>query len=124
MDYTRVVLLPLRGQDEPGNDEGEADTHVHQGVHRAADGVHDRNLVAGDVEDHDVGQADDEAGDHHRGQPRGGADLGHLALALGLLGRVAGVLLTSFGLGHRSSFFVGASEYRGRRMSGRPWAAE
>lgn len=76
------MLFPLGGQAEADHDESEADTHVEQGVEVAPDAVHDRNLAAGDVEDHQVGQTNDETGHHGGGQPVGGADPGDLALTL------------------------------------------
>ena len=57
--------MPLRRENEADDDEGEANADVHEGTEIA----HDRDTRAGQVEQHDVDEAHEEAGHHRGGQP-------------------------------------------------------
>lgn len=55
--------MPLGRENEPDHDEGEADPDIYEGTEIA----HDGDTRAGQVEQHDVDQANEKAG-HHRGR--------------------------------------------------------
>ncbi len=101
-------LLPASGQSEPNHDESKSNSHVDQGIK----GVHAGHTRAGNVENHEVGQPNDEERDHGWCDPGGGSNPCDLTPTHFLLG-CEGVSLTSLGLWHRALPLIICKRYSG-----------
>ena len=73
-----AFLAPAGGDNKAAGNEDESDREVP-----VAQFAHQRNVAAGDVEDHDPQQPKEEQPDHQGRDPRLGTDLDSLALGDG-----------------------------------------
>ena len=56
----RKSLFPLGREAKSNHDEGEPDSDIHECI----EVLHDRDILAGNVEHHEIDQTQDKAGDH------------------------------------------------------------